>query len=213
MTHDDDETDDGYRLNRRSTLSALGAGAGAVVGLGAFSGTAAAWERFDVWFRGCSEVWMIVEERDIKRSPPNHAKVIVDSNGEAVCRTVEFTEANATTIPGKFGDSPVVKYAPGGDDKILGVLEFNAGKERPVYCVTVNENNCADTPTTPDVWDASCVPDDHPVCSNGDSRGGRQSGILGVDLDVDSPAAGGDFHGGRQSGILRVLLDLVVSGP
>ena len=172
VTDRDSGTENGYRLNRRSALSAVGAGAGAVLGLGAFSGTAAAWEEFHACFRGCSEVWMIVGEGDIGREPPTLAYVVVESNGEAVCRTVEFTEANTTRIPGQFGDSPVVKYAPGGDDKVLGVVEIDYGTGEPVWCVTVNENNCADTPNTPEVWDAPCVPADHPVCPEGDYCGG-----------------------------------------
>jgi hypothetical protein len=119
---------------------------------------------------------MVLGEGDIGDDPPNTAVVIVESNGEAVCRTVEFTEANATTIPGQFGDSPVVKYAPGGDEKILGVVEIDSGTGEPVWCVTVNENNCASTPNTPDVWDAPCIPDDHPACPEGDFCGGTGGG-------------------------------------
>lgn len=176
MTDPDDPIDDVQTVNRRRAMQAMGAGAGALVSLGAFTGTVAAWERFDVCFRGCSEVWMIVGSGDVGRDPPTVAKVIVESNGEAVCRTVEFTTANATTMPGKFGDSPVVKYAPGGDDKILGVVEIDYGTDEPVWCVTVNENTCATTPGTPTVWDADCVPADHPTCSDGDYCGGTGGG-------------------------------------
>jgi hypothetical protein len=164
------------RIDRRSTLIALGAGAGAVAGIRSFSGTAAAWDRFDVCFRGCSEVWMIVADRDVGKTPPTPAQVIVEENGAAVCHEVEFTTENTTTIPGKFGDAPVLKYAPGGDEKILGVIEIDHGNGEPVWCVTVNGNNCADTPNTPDVHDAPCVPDDHPVCPAGDYCGGTGQG-------------------------------------
>jgi hypothetical protein len=178
MTDHDGESDGGHRLNRRRALSALGTGAGAVLGLGAFSGTAVAWEEFHACFRGCSEVWMVVQWHDVGRDPPLVAYVIVESNGEAVCRTVEFTEANATTIPGKFGDAAVVTYAPGGDDKVLGVVEHDYGElDGPAWCVTVNENNCADTPNTPDVWDGPCVSEEgQAVCPEGDYCGGTGGG-------------------------------------
>lgn len=168
MTDHDDQNEEGYRLNRRSTLSAVGAGAGAMVGIGAFSGSAAAWERFHVSFNGCGEVSMIVGENDVRKDPPTVARVIVASDGEAECRTVEFTEANATTMPNKYGDLPVVTYAADGDEKILGAVEIDYGTKEPVWCVTVNENRCANTPNTPDVWDAPCVPEGHPVCSEDD---------------------------------------------
>lgn len=173
-----DGTSESPSLKRRTVLASAAGLATAAVGFGAFGGSVAAWQRFDVCFRGCSEVWMVVDEKDIK-DPPIEALVIVESNGEAVCRTVKFSEADATTIPGQFGDSPVVKYAPGGDDKILGAVEINYGDPsddgegfEPAGCVRVNENNCADTPDTPDVWDAKCIPDGHPVCPAGDFCGG-----------------------------------------
>lgn len=170
------DSDDRFRIDRRSTLKALGAGAGAVAGIGAFSGTAAAWSEFHACFRGCSEVWMITTESEIGRDPQSVAKVIVSLGDDVKCVEVEFTEANATTIPGKFGDSPVVKYAPGGDYKVLGVIEVDRTTNEGVWCVTVNENNCATKSNTPDVHDADCVPDGHPVCPEGDFCGGTGKG-------------------------------------
>lgn len=165
------DSDNTFSLDRRSTLKALGTGAGAVAGIGAISGTAAAWERFDVCFQDCSEVWMIVTEDDLDLGgtddPPAFAYVIVASGGSAECRKVEFTAESAMTMPDEFGDAPVVTYNAGSSEKILGVLEINHGTGEPTYCVSKNENKCAIT-ATPDLHDASCVPDDHPVCSAGD---------------------------------------------
>jgi hypothetical protein len=182
MTEDDPTP----HVNRRSALAAIGTGAGAVVGIDALSERALAWDRFDVCFRGCSEVWMIVTEADIDaggtNDPPAVAHVIVAANGEAVCRPVEFTAENATTIPGQFGDSPVVKYSVGSGEKILGVLEYNYTSDPdsqfddPVWCVNANQNNCASTPQTPNLLDAPCIPDDHPICPAGDYCGGTGGG-------------------------------------
>lgn len=194
MSHDG-KTDDGYRLNRRSALSALGVGAGTVVGLGAFSGTATAWERFDVCFQDCSEVWMIVDDEDIGNG--HFAEVIVESDGEAVCRRVEFTEANATKTE-EFGDSQVVKYDLGEeDDKILGVQEWNDGMEKATYCVWVNDNECANAANTPDVHSAPCVPDEQPTCPESDYCAGEDTECppceSGKELLVKYEWSGGKF--------------------
>lgn len=209
----DNDLDDSYRVSRRRTLAALGAGAGTVVGIGGFSGTAVAWEQFDVEFKGCSEVWMIVGEDDITFDPPAVAHVIVESDGLAVCHTVEFTEENATLIPGQFGDMPVVKFAPGGDDKVLGVLEYNYTSnmeerfDRPVWCVHENTNNCASTPNTRDVHAAPCVPDDHPVCPDDETDGGPGNGGNGGNGNGGNSGNGNGgnsnigFFGGPRRGL------------
>jgi hypothetical protein len=187
MTDDDDLP----RVNRRSALAAIGTGAGTVVGIDALSERAIAWDRFDVCFRGCDEVWMIVTESDIDAGgvddPPAVAHVIVASGGEAVCRPVEFTAENATTLPERFGDSPVVTYDVDGDEKILGVLEYNYTPDRderfdePVWCVNANQNDCATMAGTPDLLSAPCLPNDHPECPNEEfcgSDGGTGDGDI-----------------------------------
>jgi hypothetical protein len=189
MTDEDAVT----RVNRRSALAAIGTGAGTVAGVHALSERVIAWDRFDVCFRGCEEVWMIVTESDVDHGgvddPPAVAHVIVAVDGEAVCRPVEFTAENATTMPDRFGSSPVVTYDVDADEKILGVLEYNYttdGDERfevPVWCVDANQNDCATMAGTPDLLSAPCVPNDHPECPAGDYCGGTD-GDFAVDVQV-----------------------------
>ncbi|MFB6177761.1 MAG: hypothetical protein ABEI99_11580, partial [Halobaculum sp.] len=77
----DDRTEtDESTVDRRSILRlAGGAAAAGATGIGAFAGSAAAWDRFDVDFKGCSEVWLIVGEDDLHYHPPTTAKVVVAS--------------------------------------------------------------------------------------------------------------------------------------
>jgi hypothetical protein len=176
------------RVNRRRALAAIGTGAGTVVGLEALSERAIAWDRFDLCFRGCGEVWMIVAHSDVDAGgtgdPPPVAHVIVALEGEAVCRAVEFTAENVTTMPDRFGRSPVVTYSADTDETILGVLEYNyttdedARFDDPVWCVHANQNECATTPETPDLLGAPCVPDDHPTCP-ATERCGDSGGVDG----------------------------------
>lgn len=188
--------------DRRSVLSSIGAGAGALIGLKTLTGTARAWQRFDVCFRGCSEVWMIVAETDIDlggpNAPPPVAHVIVASNGDVTCEPVEFTAANVTTIPGQFGDSPVVKYDVGSGQKILGVIEYNYNPDDPfadpTWCVFVNENTCATTPNTPDVFSAPCLPDSIGACPAGDFCSGTGGGPPG-DTPGNGPPENGPGNG------------------
>lgn len=140
----------------------------AVAGFGVFGGTAAAWVRHDIDFKGCTEVWQIVDKKDLdedKHDPPLVGHVIVESSGKAECREVEFTKENATKVPGQYGDDPVVKFEADDGEKILGVIMYNekyddsSNKfERP-RCVMKNEHRCAQTPNTPDIKDADCVGD------------------------------------------------------
>jgi len=153
-----DELESGSRLsfNRRTVLTTAGT---AVLGLGAvgvFSGTAAAWDSFEVDFKGCSSVWFIVSQSDLDYIPPVFVKVIVeDDDGNVVCRKQEFSDETATTIPGQHGDKPVVKF-DGGGDKILAVIKYN-DKEEPVpFCYVENTNQCAQTPNVADWRDADC---------------------------------------------------------
>jgi hypothetical protein len=144
------ETGDGSSsgINRRTVLS-LGVGtAVAATGLAAFTGIAAAWERFDADFRGCSEVWLIVSEEDLDFGPPLTANVVVATDGGTECRTVTIEEESATTIPGQYGDTPIVKYQVSGGEKILGVIG-NSPSGNPLVSETVkNEHRCTKTPNT-----------------------------------------------------------------
>ena len=152
-------------LKRRTVLASAAGLATAAVGFGAFAGTAAAWSRFDVDFKGCSEVWMVVGDRDLDYDPPTVAHVVVGTaDGETDCRVVDFTEERATTIPGRYGGAPVVKYTAGDDEKVLAVILYNyirgaTGEERfeKPSCMLVNDHRCAQTPDTPDPYESDCV--------------------------------------------------------
>ncbi|SDR04832.1 family 10 glycosylhydrolase [Natronobacterium texcoconense] len=130
-------------------------------------------ERFDVCFQGCGQARIVVSEDDVATADDEAptAHVIVESDGEAVCETVAITEENTTTIPGQFGDAPVVTYT--ADGKILGVAASLSSGE----VVVENENNCATTPNTPDVLEADCLPEgaavdpDGPGCDGGRGNG------------------------------------------
>lgn len=174
---DDPPDTDNPRVTRRDTLAALGAGAGALAGVGFLSGTVAAWDRFDVCFDGCQEASMIVSESDIDHGGsdgiPAVANVIVSTGSGLECRSVEFTSENATTKPAQFGDSPVVEYTVPAGEKILGVLEYNyssdpdARFDEPVWCVNANRNECATycedgmVEYNEDLSNAPCVPDSY----------------------------------------------------
>lgn len=213
MVTDRTDTDD-YRLNRRNVLTAVGAGAGTLAGLSAFSGTAVAWDRFDVCFRKCSEVWMIVSETDIKYDPPAVADVIVATGSGLECRTVEFTAANATTMPAQFGHSPVVKYTVPDGEKIVGVLEYNYSPtegerfDDPVWCVHANRNECATycedgkVEYNNDLSNAPCVPDSYDASYADSSNVCPPSTICpdggGTIRQCDGGDTGGDTDGGTD---------------
>ncbi len=128
--------------------------------IGAFAGSAAAWNEFAVDFKGCSSVWIIVSPSDLEfgtdGQDPLFVNVVVERDGDAVCEKVEFTEDTATTIPGQYGDSPVVKF-DGGGDKILAVIKYN--QNQFAICYVENENRCAHTPNVVDWLDSDCYDD------------------------------------------------------
>jgi hypothetical protein len=155
-----DERDRSTSLKRRTMLASTAGAVTAVAGFGAFAGTVAAWGRFEVDFKGCSEVWIIVGD-DLDYDPPTVAHVIVETaDGGTDCRLVEFTEASATTIRGQYGDAPLVKYAVDDGEKVLAVLQYsrspNGRFDRP-SCLVVNDHRCARTPNTADLYEADCV--------------------------------------------------------
>lgn len=158
------DNNDRFGLNRRRLLGALGGGAAAIAGLGVLSSPVLAWDRDDVAFRGCSEVWITVAAVDITFDPPAVADVIVQTAADTLeCRRQFFTPETTTTIPGQFGDDPVLKYEIADGEKILGVIVYNYKKsngginpniEHPLF---VNPNNCASTPDALDPEDAPCA--------------------------------------------------------
>ncbi|MWV65819.1 hypothetical protein GRS48_13455 [Halorubrum sp. JWXQ-INN 858] len=152
-------TGDSPSIARRAVLSAAGAAGVGLAGIGAFAGSAAAWDRFDVDFRGCSSVWIVVDREDLDwesyahREGPLIAKVVYENgDGEAACETVEFTRDTTTAIPGQYGDSPVLRYD--GDGKILAVIQYNHWDV--ARCFVENDNRCAHTPNVADWRDADC---------------------------------------------------------
>jgi hypothetical protein len=194
--------DDTPTLNRRDLLATGAAAAGATVGIGAFTGTAAAWDRYDVAFKGCSEVWMIVGEDDVTFEPPTVAHVVVADGRETDCRLVEFTPERATTVPGQHGDSPVVKYVAGDGEKVIGVIHYNYRKDRlsdPV-CLMVNDHPCANTPGTPDPREADCATPDAYDCWF-DTVDGRGPPGDGRDVDDGEEGEGkGEENGKEEEG-------------
>lgn len=160
---DTDSRNDRLLLNRRGLLGTLGAGASAVAGVGMFSSPAHAWSREDVLFRGCSEVWIIVGEADIHYDPPTVGDIIVETtDGSLDCRRQYFTPETTTTIPGQFGDAPVLKYEISSGEKILGVIIYNYATDDGIntdipHPLMVNPNQCASTPGTPNPTDAECA--------------------------------------------------------
>jgi len=132
------------QLDRRTALSA-GVGAMATIaGFGALTGSAAAWDRFTVDFKGCSEVWIVVDEADLALEGLT-ATVVVADDGDAVDREVEITEDQSTTIPGQYGDAPILKYQASSGKKVLGVIG-NTTNGTPLECETaVNDHRCAET--------------------------------------------------------------------
>ncbi|MGM0370953.1 MAG: hypothetical protein ACQEQJ_00415 [Halobacteriota archaeon] len=147
----------GPKLDRRTVLSMGVGGAVGILGLNVASEPAAAWHRFDVDFRGLDEVWFVVGN-DLKYDPPAVAHVIVWDSGEVTCQLVEFTEANATTVPETYGDSPVVKYKA-DSGWVVGILAYNRAVDsddrfsRP-RCVMQNDNLWIRTAT---LQEADCV--------------------------------------------------------
>lgn len=149
-------------FNRRRVLTGAGTAVLGVGAIGALSGNVAAWEDYEVRFNGCSSVWIIVDEYDMNwrendpdRTHPPMVKVVVERNGEAVCETVLFDD-NDETVPGQFGDRPLVKFDGEGDD-ILAVIKYNANQN--AICYSENGHRCANTPNTVDWRDASCADD------------------------------------------------------
>lgn len=153
----EEKRDESRNLKRRRLLSIAGGTAATVSGLGAVAGTAAAWERLEVDFKGCSEAWIVISEEELGRGL--EVDVIVTDDGEAVCESVEMTEENATTIPGRYGDAPVIKYRAPKGEKLLGVVG-NSRVGNPLDSDTeINDHRCTRTPNTPSVDDASCYED------------------------------------------------------
>lgn len=147
-------------VTRRDLLS-MGAGAaGAALGLSTFTGRVAAWNRFDVDFRSCREVWMVVGD-DLEYDPPAVANVVVATGPAVECHTVEFTPEAATTVPREYGTAPVVEFSVPRWKRIMAVLPYSRARsgegrfDRP-WCILRN-GHCEDFHRVADLDDAACV--------------------------------------------------------
>lgn len=151
-------------LRRRKLLGTLAAGTAlGVGGLGAFTGTATAWEKKEVYFKGCSEVWLVVGAGDTAHDPPAVVRVVVAlADGTTDCRDIELTAESTTTIPGQHGADSVRKVEVEDGEKVLGVVFYNYNEDpqerfSSASCIDTNDNRCAQTPNTPSLEDADCV--------------------------------------------------------
>ena len=194
---------------RRTVLRTLGVGTTALLSVGTLSGTAAAWERNDIDFKGCSEVWIIVAPKDIDPKiyhPPTVAHVIVSTaDGDLECRMQEFTPETTTTIPGRYGDAPVLKYAPPSGEKVLGVIIYNYSDSTDRFernsPLTPNPHRCANTPGTPDPTDAPCADNTYLSTDDIQSGPGRSSGGAGPpEQRSERQSRGADTGRGRGRG-------------
>lgn len=146
----------------------------AALGIGALGGSATAWKRFETDFRGCSEVWLIVAEEDLEFDPPAVAHVIHTDGETTACKLVEFTPETATTIPGQYGDAPVIKVEAPPGEKILAVIEYNMplagdGRFSRPRCASYNDHQCAHTPNIPDIREADCFQEAREIWEETDS--------------------------------------------
>lgn len=170
MAQQDNPEAESTKFNRRTVLSSLGVGAvGTVAGIGAFSGSARA-SSVGADFKGCSEVWIIITDKtdqtaltengfnDVFDGPndkyPQIVDVIVADGDDVECRCVELTEETVTTIPGKYGDTPLVKYRVSDGEKILAIIK-NSPSRIPLDCnLRVNDHRCAEN--APSYTEADC---------------------------------------------------------
>lgn len=164
--------DEAFSMNRRRLL---GLTAGSIVGataLAALPGSALAWTDRRIEFKGCSEVWVMTTQSDLKDgtdvtvSKPPVAHVVVDlGDGTSECRELRATHQHATTVPGQYGDLAVLKLAVDEGEKILGVMTYNRLADDPwenrfdsPSCWAVNEHVCASNAST-SFFDADCIQD------------------------------------------------------
>lgn len=157
----------GPDMSRRRLLAAGASAATTLTGFAAVTGTAAAWTRLDAEFDGCDEVRIIVSERDVafedtkgprfsgeNAAPPLVVDVVLTDGQDAYSTAVAVTPESTTTIPGRHGGRPVVRYRASADEKILGIIGNSPSRE-PLETATVhNPNRCARTPGTPSIEDA-----------------------------------------------------------
>lgn len=147
-----------HSATRRAVLAAGAGVTSAALGLAGVPERATAWDRFDVDFKGSTEVWFVAGD-DLDYDPPTVVHAIVAAGLEAECVPVEFTPEAATTVPAQYGDAPVVKFSVPRWQKIVGVLPYSRGGggrfARP-WCVIENDESDGRYFWI-DVEDADCV--------------------------------------------------------
>lgn len=156
MAPDANGTGDVPKMNRRNVLKATAGSAIALTGLAAFGGTAAAWDRYEVEFKGCSSVWVITNTKTLTESSLLVVRVVVATDDGVECRRMEVTKDNTAPVPGQYGDAQVFKYDAGEDEKVIGIIHYGS-PEDSIFCMTVNDNRCAQN--APDPTKAQCVID------------------------------------------------------
>jgi len=190
MTQPDNAADGRFPLTRRKLLSATAGATTALVGLGAFAGSAAAWEQLDAEFKGCSEVWITVRGNDLNCLTetgeefegenvecPLQVRVYTADGSDISSEDIDIHPETATRIPGQFGDKPVVKYSVSGGTKIIGIMGLTPPRKTQCSDLIANPNRCAQTPNTPSVYDAAdvvdlgCTPDKSTQRDTGPERG------------------------------------------
>ncbi|WP_323675935.1 hypothetical protein [Halorubellus sp. PRR65] len=204
-------------MNRRRMLALAAGSIVGATGLTALSGSALAWTDRHIEFKGCSEVWVMTTESDLKdgddvdESSPPLANVVVGlDDGTTECRELLATHQNATTVPGQYGDLAVLKFPVDDGEKILGVLTYNRRPDEPwgtrfsyPSCWAVNEHVCAKTPGAASFSDADCIQKldgdeaDYP-CPDHIVTGSWERGNDGDGdgRDDDSGGSGGNRKGG-----------------
>lgn len=162
---------DRQTLKRRTVLSMTAAAAGTTA-IGAFAGSAAAWDTpVNVSFRGCTEAWFVFgtdalgSDGDLNRDL--RVKIVVDDGGSAACVYRTPTPQNVETIPGQCGDQPIYKFVDPQGRKLLAAQTEKGGGDA-WNCLHVNEHTCANTPGTPDPTAAACVDMTEGVCADYD---------------------------------------------
>lgn len=128
-----DETTPVRGPSRRLVLRGLAAG-GTLAVTATLADRAAA-HNLEVRFRGCTEVWIVVNDPSEFGVLKETIHVFDAESGEVRSVAVELTPENTRTMPNQFGDRPVFVARARGDDAIVAV-ETGDGR------VFENPNDC-----------------------------------------------------------------------
>jgi len=216
-----DADDSDLSIKRRVFLSATAVTATGLAGIGAFGGTAAAWNDLDADFKGCSEVWILVSQRDVDCENPDEIRyddphldapknqcplavaVVINDGDGTDCVTVETGPNDVETIPGQYGDRPLVKYQAPDGEKILGIVGLSPSRNPLDSQLIPNDHRCTQTPNTPSFESSSCYKDavgDDEEAVGDDEDGGNGSGEESSDENGEGKGKGGSNGKGKGSG-------------